>query len=421
MTASTVVPLEPGKRPRVLQVLGNAIVGGMETWVGRFVPYLLRQGFEVSALCPFESAFTEQLRASGCPVYITPMHEDRLGWPSIRFAQSLVQELGTDVMHAHLCNAHALASLAGTATGVPTLATIHGRTVTVTDLEAWRLGNSQFTTVCRQTRQQILGLGVPASDVHLVPNGIDLEAFDASAGGFCLHRHLGLPPETELVGFVGRLSFEKNPGLFVRMAALVATARSATHFVLVGGGPMEVELRELARRLGLAGRLHFAGVQRDMRQVYAGLSLLALTSDSEAMPLALLEAMAAGLPVIATEVGGVPELVRHELTGFLVPAGDASALAGRVLALLEDPATHAAMGSAARSWVAAHASLARSSARVAELLVAAARRRSAGSGRPGAGVATGSGLAAGLRSRSADGGRTASRTTRRASPDPASP
>lgn len=371
---TSIVPLDPTPRVRVLEVAGNAIVGGMETYVRRLVPALRQHGCEVSCLCPFESAFSEALRAAGCGVYVAPMH-GALGWETIQFTQALLRALGIEVMHAHLPNAYALATVAGALTGVRTLATIHGRVLTMMDLEAYRLGNSELSVVCQHAYLQALHLGVAAAHVQLIPNGLDVEAFDASRGDFCLHRHLGLPAATALIGFVGRLAPEKNPAMFVQMAAIAHAQRPDLHFVLVGDGPLAGALRTLTRQLGVAGHVHFAGVQSDMRSIYDALQLVVLCSDSEGMPLVLLEAMACARATVATRVGGVPELVRADLSGVLVPPGDAERAAVETLALMGDPQRRAALGGAARNLIRSQFTHALAAERIAQRLTAIARGR----------------------------------------------
>lgn len=370
----TLVPLESAPAVKVLEIVGNAIVGGMETYVRRLVPALVQHRCEVSCLCPFESAFTDALREAGCDVHVAPMH-GALGWETIQFAQTLVRTLGIDVMHAHLPNAYALATLVGAITGVRTLATIHGRVITMMDLEAYRLGNSELSVVCQHSYLQALNLGVAPAHVQLIPNGLDVEAFDATRGDFCLHRHLGLAAGTELVGFVGRLAPEKNPAMFVRMAAIVHAERPDLHFVLVGDGPLTAPLHQLARQLGVAANVHFAGVQSDMRSIYDALQLVVLTSDSEGMPLALIEAMACARAILATQVGGVPELVRADLTGILVPPGDADRAAAQTLALMRNPQQRALLGGAARDSIRARYSHAAVAERIAQRLASLARHR----------------------------------------------
>jgi glycosyltransferase involved in cell wall biosynthesis len=181
-----------------------------------------------------------------------------------------------------------------------------------------------------------------------------------------------------LLGFVGRLSPEKGPDVFLRALGLLQAREPRAHAVLVGEGPMEPELRALAARLGLGERLHFAGLQEDMPAVYNELDAVVSTSHTEAMPLALMEAMASGLPVVATRVGGVPDIVEHERTGWLVAPGDAGDIAGRCAALAADASLRRQMGERGRQRVVQQFDLADSVERVGQLLARLAQPRADG-------------------------------------------
>jgi glycosyltransferase involved in cell wall biosynthesis len=146
-----------------------------------------------------------------------------------------------------------------------------------------------------------------------------------------------VPPEAILVGFVGRLTAVKNPALFLEAAGRVARQFPQTRFVFVGDGELHSTLEKQADALELAEHVIFTGWQVDMPAVYADLDLLALTSLNEGTPVGVIEALAAGTPVVVTKVGGVPDVVRHQETGVLVPSGDAAAVAGGMLQLLRKP------------------------------------------------------------------------------------
>ena len=356
-----------GSRPRVLQVVGNAIVGGVESWVSRLLPTLRQRGFHVTCVFPFESSLTDRLRGDGWPIHITAMPED-VAWDSVQFVATLVRELGIQVMHAHLGNAHALASLAGAVTAVPTLATLHGRSIALQDLEAYCLGHSEVTVVCEDARLQALRFGMSPAHVHLIPNGIDCAEFDATADGFDLRAQLGLAPDIRLVGFVGRLDTEKNPLMFVQMAERLRYRHPDVVFVLIGEGPLRAPLQERVQAMGAAETIVFAGNQTSMRDVYAALEVLVLTSLTEGMPFALMEAMASGVPAVATHVGGVPTILRAGSSGVLVHAGDVEYAGEAVSGLLDDPARRHAMGARARHTIATNLPWARTAADIAGCL-----------------------------------------------------
>ena len=143
--ASTLQPAAP--RIHVLEIIGNAIVGGMENSVLRLIEGLPPERFAVSALCPFESPYTDRLRAAGAEVHVAPMPDDP-PWSAILLASTLVKANAVDVIHAHLPNAHVLAGVTGRLTGKPVLATIHGRQLTTLDLEVHRSAGTHLHVVC---------------------------------------------------------------------------------------------------------------------------------------------------------------------------------------------------------------------------------------------------------------------------------
>jgi len=360
MTNARVSPVR--HRLRVLEVVGNAIVGGMETAVLRLAT-ALAPVCALHAVCPFESDFSERLRRVCDDVLIAPLTEP-LRWHGIQAVAQWTRAHGIDVLHAHHGLAHPIAALAGRVCERPVLATIHSMHLSMMDLEAHRLGGTHLCMVSSAAHTHALAVGAAPERTHLIRNGIDPEAFAPRAPA-CERRDAA---DAVTVGFVGRLSPEKNPGLFVRAAALVRKRHPRVRFVVVGEGPLRGEVEAEARALGLSRAIRFDGVRTDMAQVYRELDAVALCSWHEGTPLVVLEAMAAGLPVVATDVGGVAELIVAGSTGFLVPAGDDAALASRLGALVADRALRGAMGLAGRRHVTRAHSLERQAALTAALL-----------------------------------------------------
>jgi len=202
-------------------------------------------------------------------------------------------------------------------------------------------------------------VGLDPAKVRVVPNGVDFAAIDAARPGPAVRQELGLPEDVPLIGLVGRLDHwgKGHKELFEAMAGL--KERYPVQALIVGGGRREVEMRELAAGLGLAGQAHFLGQRQDVPDLLKAMDIFVLPSYSEGVSLALLEAMAAGLPVIATAVGGLPEVVDHEKTGLLIPPRDPEALAGALARLLGDPAWARQLGENARRHVREHFSLER--------------------------------------------------------------
>jgi len=200
-------------------------------------------------------------------------------------------------------------------------------------------------------------IGLDPAKVRVVPNGVDIAALDAARPGPEVRRELGLPAAAPVVGLVARLDhWGKGHEEFFR-ALSTLKGRHPVEALIIGGGRREAEMRHLAADMGLAQRVHFLGPRQDVPDLLRALDVFVLPSHSEGVSLALLEAMAAGLPVIATAVGGTPEVVTDGITGLLIPPRDADALAAALERLLADPAWRRRLGASARRHVEANFSL----------------------------------------------------------------
>jgi glycosyltransferase involved in cell wall biosynthesis len=166
-------------------------------------------------------------------------------------------------------------------------------------------------------------------DFSVVPLGFDLAAAPARRRGE-LRSQLGIGDEVRLVAIVGRMVPVKDHATFVAAAAALAARRADVHFLFVGGGELEADVRAAVARSGLSARAHFVGWLRDVAAVYADADVVALSSTNEGTPVALIEAMAAGVPVAATEVGGVRDVLGDGARGELAPPRDPMALADAI-------------------------------------------------------------------------------------------
>ena len=191
--------------------------------------------------------------------------------------------------------------------------------------------------------------GVPASRVVVVPNFVDEAGFAPpdAAERARWRASFGVPAGALVVGMVASLTPIKDHATLLRAAAAAAPAHPALHVVLVGDGPRRGALEALASELGIADRVHFAGLRPHLPNLHHAFDLSALCSRSEGFPNTVVEAMAAGRAVVATRVGGTPDAVEDGVTGLLVPPSDPAALAAALGALLADPARREAMGARA--------------------------------------------------------------------------
>ncbi|MEI8154507.1 MAG: glycosyltransferase [Hyphomicrobiales bacterium] len=182
-------------------------------------------------------------------------------------------------------------------------------------------------------------LGIEPTRVKVIYNGIDFDHLTAGVDPERVRQAratLGVPPDAPVVGSAFRMSEEKRPLLWVEVAAEVARRDERTHFVVYGDGPMRTDMLDLARRRGIAERLHLPGHEDDISSCYKAMNVVMLTSRHEGLPNVLLEAQSLGIPVVAPDVGGVIEAMWPEVTGWAVADADAGKLAERVIFSLED-------------------------------------------------------------------------------------
>jgi glycosyltransferase involved in cell wall biosynthesis len=193
--------------------------------------------------------------------------------------------------------------------------------------------------------------------VRVVPNGIDWARFQKGRPRELVRQELELPLNLPVVGLVARLEHWGKGHQELFEALTLIQEQHPAQALIVGGGRRLSEMQQLAGTLGLSEVVHFLGDRRDIPDLLAAMDVFVLPSHSEGVSLALLEAMAAGLPVIVSRVGGLPEVVRHAENGLLIPVGDAAALAQSLTRVLEDPAWAQTLGDNARHHIQTHYSL----------------------------------------------------------------
>ncbi|HEX5502015.1 MAG TPA: glycosyltransferase [Thermomicrobiales bacterium] len=213
----------------------------------------------------------------------------------------------------------------------------------------------------RAGRESLLARGIPDEKIRVIYNGVNPERLQVDPAARAAHRErLGVPAGGQVVGILASLTEAKDHATFLRAAALVSVRRPDVRYAIVGGGPVQAELEALAAGLGLADRVVFCGYQRQVASCLAAWDLLVSASrDNEGLSNSILEAMALGVPVVATAIGGTPELVEDGVTGALTAAGDPAALAAAIEAALADPAAARARAARARQLVESRFSLER--------------------------------------------------------------
>jgi glycosyltransferase involved in cell wall biosynthesis len=357
------------KTLRVCQVITRMVRGGAARVVLELLRGLPRE-YRQSLACGPESqgALRSEAAATGTALIDLPelVREIRPASDLAAMARlgAIFRERRPHVVHGHTYKAGVLASVAARLAGVPAIIfTPHGhifaRDARIPGVPpaGWKLCALRRLTSAAQScahrvtalseadlRDQLaLGLS-PPSRYAVVSNGIDIDRFAAPAAARTTEG------DRPLIGAVGRFSAEKGHRYLVEALVAVRRRFPRARLVLVGYGELEPELREQAGRLGLGGAVEFAG-ERDSAEVLSSFDLFVQPSLYESQGMAILEAMASGRPVVATDVGGVRDAVREGETGLLVPPADAAALARGIVRLLEEPGLAAALAARGRSAV----------------------------------------------------------------------
>jgi glycosyltransferase involved in cell wall biosynthesis len=210
--------------------------------------------------------------------------------------------------------------------------------------------------------------GLAPDSVAAFPIGIDIGQFTPGPPERDLRRELSLPPGHRLVGLISYLRSYKGHEYFIEAAARALPRAKDVTFLIVGEGPEEPRLRERIASLGLSERVRMLGFREDLLNVFRSLDLFVIPSvEGDTIPQVLMQALAMGLPVVSTTVGSIPDVVQDGTTGFVVPPRDTEALAGRVLALLDDPSLRKEMGRRGRALVERDYSLSRMLERLEEV------------------------------------------------------
>ncbi|MFV1965339.1 MAG: glycosyltransferase, partial [Pirellulaceae bacterium] len=350
---------------RVLFVITSMPIGGAETLLVSLVRRLDRERFRPELCCLKELGVLGTLLADEMPAFdrlLSGKHDVRV------FARlvSLLRKRQTDaVITVGAGDKMFWGRLAGWWGRVPVvLSALHSTgwpdAIGRLNRALTPLTDAFIAVAESHGRYLIDAEGLPREKVRAIPNGIDVDRFrHLDAGRARVRSELGIPPSAPVCGIVAALRFEKNHPLFVEAAELVHRQLPQAHFLVVGEGPERRDLEERIRQKGLGDRIHLLGARQDIPELLSAMDLFSLTSRSEANPVSILEAMACGVPVVATRVGSVPETVFPGCTGFLAEPNDAKEMAEYWLELMHDPVGAQEMGEQGRRRVVEHGSIGR--------------------------------------------------------------
>ncbi|MBI5958782.1 MAG: glycosyltransferase [Chloroflexi bacterium] len=354
--------MKPSCPIRIMRIIARLNVGGPAIHVTLLTERLGPPDFESTLVCgnigPDEGDMAYLAEARGIqPVYIPELGRELSPLRDLKTLFKLwrlMRRLRPDVVHTHTAKAGFVGRLAAWLAGVPVrVHTFHGHVFhgyfspTKTRLFLWlerfnaRISSSLITISPRLRDELVQDYAIaPLEKFSVVPLGLELAPFAEMArhqGDF--RARFNLPADAPLVGIIGRLVPVKNHELFLNMAARVRQAIPSAHFVIVGDGETRAAVEAQVSALGLENAVTFTGWQADVKPAYSALDVLVISSRNEGTPVSIIEALAAGVPVVSTAVGGVPDLLRGGAFGRLVPPDDPDALAAAVIATLADSPT----------------------------------------------------------------------------------
>jgi glycosyltransferase involved in cell wall biosynthesis len=354
-------------------------IGGAERQVGALSSRLRAQGLDVQVLTRRLPGTTAYEVLDDVPVYRLPAPGPKIT-ASIIFTLACLKQIGRlkpDLIHAHeLISPSTTALLARALYGIPTLVTIHGsgQSSEIYRLRRRTFGKARLKLLCKymdmfvvisqKIAAELDEENVPAERRIHIPNGVDTAQFNPVPAPVkrSVRVALGLPVDAVIAVYIGRLAPEKNVAQLVEIWPAVHAQVPQSELVIVGGGPLETNLRQQA-----GAGIRFVGFQQDVQPYLTAADVFVLPSNAEGLSVALLEAMASGLAVVATAVGGTPEVIADGETGCLVPPGDGLALAQALLKVLQDPLLREQLGQNARRRVQSEYALEQVAQRLADL------------------------------------------------------
>ena len=359
---------------RIARIIARLNVGGPAIHVILLSQYLNQHGYETTLISGVEAAHegdmlhlarergVDPIRIPALGRELNPVRDVCTLWKLYR----LLRKERPHIVHTHTAKAGTLGRIAAWLARTPIIIhTFHGHVLSG-HYSRWLTGfyrvverflarrSTRIISVSGKCRQDLLSLGIGDEQKMLrIPLGLELDRFPSDVerhrGG--LRSRLGLDRETPLVAIVARLVPIKRHDVFLRAAAIVHRELPSVRFLIVGDGETRERMESLAEELGLNDAVIWTGFIQDPAEVYADVDVTALTSDDEGLPVAVIESLSSGRAVVATRVGGVPELIENRVSGYLAEPGDSDDFARALLEALRDIEKTRGMGKTAQERI----------------------------------------------------------------------
>jgi glycosyltransferase involved in cell wall biosynthesis len=334
---------------RIVHINSESAWGGGEAQTRHLICGLQSRGIENTLIAPPGSQIARRIVEEGVRVVELPMHGEWDVAAVVRLTR-ILRNLRPDVLQLHTSHAHTLGLLAGRLAGVKRIVATRRMDLAIKGpLAALKYRRvDRVVAISEIVRSMLLAAGVPQDRITLIYSAVDCpEPYPQGD----LRAELGLDSETLVIGTAATLTRRKGHQYLFDAVRTLKERCPRIRLLVAGNGPKEDELRELAARLGLDKEIVFLGFRRDIPRLLNTLDVFVLASLQEGLGVALLEAACAARPIVATNVGGIPEIVKDGDTGLLVPPADSESLADKIAHLLEHPEQGHCLGGNARALI----------------------------------------------------------------------
>jgi len=345
----------------VLQLLATGGTGGAQESYSGLLLRLDRSAYEVRALSLSRGSAVQRLRRLGLEVEVIEEADDDA---AVRELAAYLRREEIDLLHAHMYRAEVIGARAAMAAGTPVvMATVHSSRIRspldIATLAALTPVMDRLIVPSASIATKVRAEGRGGAKFTIIPNGVDLGRFDLPATACGLRREFRIPNRAPVLGVVARLEPEKGHRYLVEAMPAILRVAAEAWLVIVGEGSLDATLRAQAATLPppARDRIVFTGRREDVAAITAEIDVAVLPSLREAQGISILEAMARGRPVVASAVGGIPEVLTDGLDGLLVPPADPAALAEACIRLACSPVLRRQLGDAGRATVEARFSL----------------------------------------------------------------
>ena len=344
------------RRARVLYLSHAFMVGGAEEMVLNLVRHLPLR-FEPMVACIHEAGpIGEEIRRTGVPFTVLGLTPGLSRPVDVLRLRDALHRLSPTIVHTFLLTGSLYGRFAAMMSGVPI---VIGTEVNIYEnkrpmharMERWLMKGTDAVIASAESVKDyyVAQVGADPAAVEVIYNAVDWAQLQATMTREEFRASVGVPLDVPAAGIIARLTEQKAHR--VLFESMTQPGLSTLHLIVVGGGELADDLRSRAASLGIDGRVHFLGARRDLGNVLSAIDIFTMPSYWEGLPLSMVLAMGAGLPVVASRVAGIPEVVKDRVSGLLVDPGDSAQLARALSVLVQDASLRARLGAAARDFV----------------------------------------------------------------------